>query len=130
MTLEYKTRIEPSFVDKRGTITNVLEAPIEHVAFITSRKGSVRGNHYHVFETQYVYVIRGAFIAYSKDVTDPQGPTGRLEVVAGELLVTPPNVAHRHVYLKDTWLLNMDTAPRKRLEHEDTFAFAQFKVEV
>jgi len=123
MALEYKTRIEPTFLDKRGTISNILEAPIEHVAFITSFKGSVRGNHYHKSETQYVYVIHGELIAYSTDVRQTNGVVSKLEATSGDLIVTPPWVAHKHVYLKDTRFVNMTTAPRKRLEHEDTFKF-------
>ena len=123
MTLEYKISIKPSFVDKRGAITNVLEVPIEHVVFITSKKGSVRGNHYHKLETQYVYLIRGEILSYSKDVFDLEAPVQKLHVLPGDLIVTGPYCAHKHVYLKDSWFINLNTMPRKKLEGEDTFRF-------
>lgn len=123
LALEYKLFPGPAFVDKRGSITNVLEAPIEHVAFITSRRRSVRANHYHRQETQYIYLLRGLFEATSRDVSVINGKIGHLVVEPNELLVTPPWVAHKHVYLKDSWFVVMNTAPRLQLEQKDTFKF-------
>ena len=140
MALEYKLHAEPSFVDKRGTITNVFEAredvppgPIYHMAFITSQKGAVRGNHYHKLETQYIYLVRGEFLAYSCPVIPHVGrlrgiresgmALQRVHVLPGDLLITPPLVAHKHVYTKQSWLVNLNTAPRKKLEQEDTYPF-------
>lgn len=39
--------IGPGFIDERGEIKLVLAAPIKTVLLITSKKGSIRGNHYH-----------------------------------------------------------------------------------
>jgi len=129
---EYKLRPEPAHVDKRGMITNVLEKltePIEHVSFITSKKGSVRGNHCHRKGYQYIFLIRGGFVSYSKWVGE-DGSSGDVtvtEVLPGEVLVTPPWVAHRHVYTKQSWMIAAYTVERAFLENEDTFSFIFFR---
>ena len=46
--LEYKTRGQNEFVDKRGKISNYeLTEPINLIGYIESIKGSMRANHYH-----------------------------------------------------------------------------------
>lgn len=113
-------RVKYGFSDKRGTITNVLEMPIKHVALITSRAGAIRGNHFHKEETQYIYCVEGSFLTKSKDVRGKL-PVVTQKVGSGDLVITPPYVAHQHQYLENTIVVNLNTAPRKKLEQEDTF---------
>ena len=48
-------KIEPSFRDDRGDITDILvKEAIEYVTLITSNAGTVRGNHYHKQTYQWV----------------------------------------------------------------------------
>ena len=68
MVNETAIKIEPAFVDKRGSIANILEKEICHVAIITSKKGAIRANHYHPKEMQYVYLVSGKYKTYSKDL--------------------------------------------------------------
>jgi len=51
--LEYKSRGEKEFIDKRGKISNYeLTEPINLIGYIESIKGSMRANHYHPVQEQ------------------------------------------------------------------------------
>ena len=39
--------LEPPHVDERGEIIPLVDAPIQSAVMITSKKGTVRANHYH-----------------------------------------------------------------------------------
>ena len=68
--LEKISKITSAFSDERGDIKNILEKAINHVALITSKAGSIRGNHYHPNDTQYCYLITGKFESHAKDIND------------------------------------------------------------
>ncbi len=113
MANETVKRIKPEFTDERGAITNVLEEPINHVAIISSKKGTVRANHYHPEQIQYVYLISGRFESVSKDLR--KGDDAKVEKVmveAGSLVTTPPMIAHAMSFLEDSVMLNLTTADR------------------
>ncbi len=113
MANETVKKIEPEFVDDRGAITNVLEEPINHVAIISSKKGTIRANHYHPEQIQYVYLISGKFESVSKDLR--KGENAEIEKViveAGSLVITPPMIAHAMNFLEDSVMLNMTTDDR------------------
>lgn len=103
----------PAFVDERGAITNIIDGvPLQHVAIITSKKGSVRGNHYHPVG-QYIYIISGALQSFSRL------PDSRYRSIfttfisrTGDLLYCPPNVAHAYLAVEDTVFLNLDEGSR------------------
>ena len=106
-------KIKPEFTDERGAITNVLEEPINHVAIISSKKGTIRANHYHPEQIQYVYLISGKFESVSKDLRG--GDDAEVEKVlvnAGNLIATPPMIAHAMRFLDDSVMLNMTTDDR------------------
>ena len=116
--LETVTRPEPAFTDERGAITNVLDTSIRHVAVITSRAGSVRGNHYHPEDVQYIYLVSGRFESCAKDVKNPHGEVQRQMVEAGGLVHTPPMVVHAQRFLEDSVLvaLTLDTRESERFQ--------------
>ena len=104
-----------SYHDARGVIDNILSGvEIVHIARISSRKGSVRGNHYHPSQDQYILVISGGLKSVSGPVSEDGSIGMTVEVLAGPgtLLHCPPNVAHAYYFLEDTWFLNMDTGSR------------------
>ena len=112
MPNETLKKISPSFEDERGIIANILEDPINHVAIITSKAGSIRANHYHPDQTQYVYLISGRYESYSKDL---KKDNSKIEVQLVEpdcLVITPPMIAHAMKFLDDSVLLNLTTNHR------------------
>lgn len=113
MANETVKKIKPEFADKRGEISNVLEEPINHVAIITSKKGTTRANHYHPEQIQYVYLVSGKFESFSKDLRKGDGAeVEKVIVEAGSLITTPPMIAHAMRFLEDSIMLNLTTADR------------------
>ena len=56
-----------NFTDDRGTITDIfVSRPFEHGVLIHSKKGSVRGNHYHEKSLQCDIMIQGRMVAFSR----------------------------------------------------------------
>ena len=48
------------FKDKRGLIADVIyNTKINHIAYITTKKKGIRGNHYHKKTIQYTFVLNG-----------------------------------------------------------------------
>ena len=82
------------FKDKRGSITDIFyKKNINHVAIIKSKKGALRGNHYHKKTTQYMYITKGSLQYWYKKLNSKDKPKMKLLKV-GDLLETPPNEMH------------------------------------
>ena len=115
--LEYKTRGEKEFIDKRGKISNYeLTEPINLIGYIESIKGSMRANHYHPVQEQKVLLVKGQFISVYKSLLDKNAPKITHVVSEGDSVVTKPNVAHTMVFTKDSIFLNLVRGER---EHEN-----------
>ena len=99
--------IKPEVADERGIIANILEEPISHVAIITSKAGSIRGNHYHPKQVQYVYLISGKYENLSKDLNKKNAKIESKIIEPGDLVITFPMVAHSMRFLEDSVLLNL-----------------------
>tara|TARA_B100000161_G_scaffold251101_1_gene209860 strand:+ start:6 stop:392 length:387 start_codon:yes stop_codon:yes gene_type:complete len=55
------------FKDKRGLIADIIyNTKVNHIAYITTKKNGVRGNHYHKKTIQYTFVIDGKIRYYFK----------------------------------------------------------------
>lgn len=123
MELETIQHIDPAFVDARGEIHNLFEGTLGHVAMITSKKGTVRANHYHKKDLQYIYLISGAYEAHSCPVDDPSNKQV-LQVKPGDIVKTPPLVAHAQKFTEDSVFLAFTTLQREDGKYEeDTLAF-------
>lgn len=138
MALEIVTHPPVAFEDPRGIILNILSGhEIRHVAFITSKKGTIRANHWHphtvvrdevaMSGAQWIYVLRGSYISVAcnllvgwgkeDEVAQPKvqftGPVERQVVAAGDLVYTPPEVAHAQWFTEETEFLNIDGVTRE-----------------
>ncbi|MBL7892788.1 MAG: WxcM-like domain-containing protein [Bacteroidia bacterium] len=121
--METLKHIGPAFIDDRGAITNVFEGTIEHIALISSKKGTVRANHFHKNIHQYIYLVSGAYEAHCCEVNNP-GRKQVLKVLPGDIVDTPPMIAHAQKFTEDSVFIALST--RKRSEgkyEEDTTAF-------
>ena len=108
---------KPVFKDRRGVITDILQRiKIDSITIITSKKGAVRGNHYHKKTTQYAYVLRGKFRLYTQD---DGGKIERKVVNEGDLITTPPLERHAFVALEDSLMLTCFLGPRRGKDYED-----------
>jgi nucleoside-diphosphate-sugar epimerase len=115
--LEYKTRGQKEFIDKRGKISNYeLTEPINLIGYIESKKGTLRANHYHPVQEQKVLLVKGQFISLYKSLLDKNSPKITHVINEGDSVVTKPNVAHTMVFTKDSIFLNLVRGER---EHDN-----------
>jgi quercetin dioxygenase-like cupin family protein len=123
MEKSYIQQIKPVFEDQRGTIADLVEGKgIQHVGLIVSKKGAVRGNHYHKLATQYAYILKGKVQYYRKDLRIPDAPVETFTLGPGALCVEPPQVVHAIVALEDTEFLDMTNISREDKAYDsDTF---------
>lgn len=121
--MEKIKHIEVAHADLRGEIYNLFEGRIEHIALITSKKGSVRANHYHKEDHQYIYLVSGEFESHSCDVRNPSKKQVIL-VKAGDIVETPSYIAHAQKFTKDSVFLALTTRQREGGKYEeDTIAY-------
>ena len=109
-----------AFEDERGRIIDILEKEaIEYVTLISSKKGAVRGNHYHKKSLQYTFVLKGAI----KLLTQMPGGKIRATIInPGDLVFTPPLEKHALIALDDSEFLVFTRGPRGGKNYEtDTY---------
>ncbi len=94
-----------NFIDDRGSLTQLVHGGWNQVNYITSVRGSVRGDHYHVLNKEAFYVISGGFrlALRHKDTNE----SAEYDIKAGEFFIIHPNVYHSFTYTADTALISM-----------------------
>lgn len=109
-----------AFKDERGSIFNYeFDEPINWIGLIKTtveKAGVMRANHYHPEQTQRVLITSGRYISVYKDLKDENSEIKHHLIGPGDLVITPPNIAHTMIFLEDTVLLNLVTGER---EHEN-----------
>lgn len=109
-----------NFEDDRGYIQDILiNESIEHVTYIFTKKGVVRGNHYHKETIQYTYIMEGK-VEYH--FSTENGDQGMVEMSKGDLTKTPVNERHAIRTIEDTKMMIFTCGPRGGCNYEkDTF---------
>lgn len=114
---EGRVELPPPHVDARGAIQSLVNFPMKNLSLITSKKGTVRSNHYHVTDWHYMYVLAGSFDYYYRPTGSGKEPSV-VRINAGEMVFTPPMEDHATVFLEDTQLLAMSRNPRDQEAYE------------
>jgi dTDP-4-dehydrorhamnose 3,5-epimerase-like enzyme len=112
-----KVALPPANVDERGAIQSIVNFPMKNLSLISSRKGTVRSNHYHITDWHYMYVLRGSFDYYYRP-TGSDAPPQVLRFTQGEMVFTPPMEDHATVFLEDTELMVVSRNPRDQATYE------------
>jgi len=95
------------------------EHPINYIAYIELRPGTVRGNHYHKAKFEHVYVVQGELTLLVEDVQTHERDS--VPVQGGELVSIPTMVAHAlHVASSGS---AVEFSP-ERFDLVDTYKFA------
>ena len=110
--------LDPAHSDDRGAIQSLLNFPMKNLSLISSKKGAVRSNHYHLTDWHYMYVLSGSFDYYYRP-TDSGEELQRARVKAGEMIFTPPMEDHATVFLEDCDLLAISRNPRDQGAYEE-----------
>ena len=91
-------KLKSSFKDDRGEIVDIfVKSPKDHCSIITSKKGAVRGNHFHKKSTQYSFVVNGRFKLYRAKVDEEGNLKEKIKIdilEKNELIEHPPYEAH------------------------------------
>jgi predicted dehydrogenase/quercetin dioxygenase-like cupin family protein len=114
---ETRVELEAPHVDQRGSIQPLVNFPMKNLSLISSKKGTVRSNHYHATDWHYMYVLSGSFDYYYRPTGSGEKPKV-ITVKAGEMVFTPPMEDHATVFLEDTQLLAMSRNPRDQETYE------------
>ena len=106
-----------NFEDARGIISNYyFDDSINMIGYVESKKGTMRGNHYHPIQTQKCLLIKGSFISITKDLANKDSVVETRLINEGDLSTIPPYVAHTMVFLEDSIFLNLVNGER---EHQN-----------
>ena len=106
-----------NFVDERGIISNYyFDDSINMIGYVESKKGTMRGNHYHPIQTQKCLLIKGSYISITKDLANKNSIVETRLINEGDLSTIPSYVAHTMVFLEDSIFLNLVNGER---EHEN-----------
>ncbi len=112
--------IKPEHTDSRGRIVKVLSNAvmrgIQSVIMIDSKKGAVRGNHYHLKEAHYMYVLRGRMTYYEQGL-GKNAVRKEASLSEGDMVYTEPNVIHAVVSDEDSSLMYFSTEPRNQASY-------------
>jgi len=112
-----KVKLPPANIDIRGSIQSLVNFPIKNISLITSQKGTVRSNHYHLTDWHYMYVLSGSFDYHFRPTGSAEKPKV-VRVKAGEMIFTPPMEEHATVFLEDCQLLAISRNPRDQESYE------------
>ncbi len=110
-------QLDDAHVDARGCIQSLVNFPVKNIALITSKKGTIRSNHYHKTDWHYMYMLSGCAEYYFRP-TGTGEPLKKVIFKQGDLVFTPPMEDHVTVFLEDSTLLAMSRNPRDQSSYE------------
>ena len=109
--------LDTPFEDERGTIQNLLLKSFTSLAIITSKKRTIRANHYHKTDWHYAYVVSGRILYFERAVGSLEIPACR-EFRAGQMFFTPPDREHCMAFAEDTVFITAAKNVRSHENHE------------
>ena len=110
--------LDTPHADDRGYIQSLVNFPMKNISLISSKKGALRSNHYHLTDWHYMYVLSGSFDYYFKP-TNSDEEIQCVRVKVGEMIFTPPMEDHATFFLEDCNLLAMSRNPRDQKAYEE-----------
>src|SRR4051812_8494982 len=103
--------------DKRGALQQLIGFPIGSVHIVTSKKGTVRANHYHKKDDHYCFLATGKMNYYWRPVGSTAKPK-KVVIRAGQLFYTPPLLEHAMQFTEDSVFYVFAKLRRKQIEYE------------
>ena len=105
------------FVDERGEIRNLIDAPFTSAAVITSVKGATRANHYHKTDYHYCWLQSGGLI-YAHRPVGSTFPPEQWVIKPGQIFYTPPLYEHVMYFTADSVMLAFARNNREMANYE------------
>jgi len=113
-------KITPVFEDDRGSIWDLLsDEQIHHIGFLISKKGSIRGKHFHKEQKQYTLVTKGKIRVTTKNILDKNSKKQISELNKMEMILFPPYQYHELEMLEDAECLVFTSKSRIGTGYED-----------
>lgn len=117
-------KIKPFYTDERGEMSYLLDGKkkVSSVLLITCKKGAIRANHYHKKNDHYSYMLSGKmeYISYKINSNNKKKKKKQTKIVkAGEMIYTPPMVAHAMRFLEDSVFLALSSEERGKGKYEE-----------
>ena len=110
-------KLDEAHKDDRGYIQSLVNFPMKNLSLISSKKGAVRSNHYHITDWHYMYIVYGAVDYYYRKHGSDEQP--KLEkCIANDLVFTPPMEDHACIFTQDTLLVVASRNPRDQETYE------------
>lgn len=112
-------KIKPFHTDERGEMSYLLDEKVKitNALLISSKKASIRANHYHKTDSHYSYLLKGKIKYITQDIKQ-KGKKKITIIKAGEMFYTPPNLIHAMVFLEDSLFLALTTESRDQKKYE------------
>lgn len=114
--------LKPNFTDERGGLTLLVDQdsfPIKSVLRITSKAGTIRGNHYHKKGLHYYYVESGKCEYSEKPANKPNVKIETVLLEPGDLVLVKPKVINATKFLEDSIIYHFDTERREQNQYEN-----------
>lgn len=111
-------KCDKPFIDERGVIQPIIDVDMKSAVLITSKKGSIRANHYHKTDWHYCTILEGSIRYYWRNVGDSNKPSNLL-IKKNETFYTPPMVEHAMFFEEDTLFLTLGGNSRKQISYEE-----------
>ncbi|SEP97695.1 Cupin domain-containing protein [Lachnospiraceae bacterium RM5] len=97
--------LKPDFMfsDERGSLFQLCHEGYKQFNIVFSKKGVIRGNHYHKKNKEVFFVVSGSFeLIVSKNDKEE-----KYIFKKGDMFLIPPKVLHSFFYYEDTYLAAM-----------------------
>jgi dTDP-4-dehydrorhamnose 3,5-epimerase-like enzyme len=115
-----KIKLKPAFVDERGSILDIVsDDTIHHAGYLTCKKNSVRGKHFHKEQKQYTILLHGKIRILLKNLVDQDA---KLEVIGlneMEMILVPPFYYHSIEAIQDSECLILTSRSRANMGYEN-----------
>jgi len=98
-----KIKLLPAFKDNRGLIWDLLGGEqIDHIGMLTTKKGSIRGKHFHKLQKQYTLLFEGKIKVKVKNLQDEKSTIQEFILNPMEMILFPPYHYHSLEAIEDS----------------------------
>lgn len=103
-------QLRPAFTDDRGSITDILNLPVNHIGIIDFNPGALRAKHYHKQSIQYDYILSGRIRLI---VCLPDGSEREDHILLpGMATEIPPGIVHTYIAEERSAMIDVTTISR------------------
>jgi dTDP-4-dehydrorhamnose 3,5-epimerase-like enzyme len=113
-------KIKPVYVDERGSIWDFLTGEtIHHIGFIITKKGAIRGKHFHKEQKQYTLVTKGKMKINVKDLKDNDSVIQEFVLGVNNMILFPAYHYHSIEAIEESECLVFTSKSRKDEGYEE-----------